>query len=153
MSNPAVAAIFALVGGIVLFVANQLVQKLVLDPLQEQSRTIAEITVGLVRWARVYVTPRKHPQEQSQEADDASEGLRLLAARLLASTHMVWGYPTVSKVLRVPPIPTVQEAAKELIFLSNSIYYPPENVDPKRGSTNRDAANHVRRLLGITVTI
>lgn len=36
MSGPVVTAILTLVGGIVLFVLNQLAQKLVLEPLQEE---------------------------------------------------------------------------------------------------------------------
>jgi len=64
-------AIYTLVGGIILFVVNQLAQKLVLDPLRDQTTIIAEIAVALVRWARVYANPREFPKEQSQEADDA----------------------------------------------------------------------------------
>jgi hypothetical protein len=148
-----IAAIFTLVGGIILFVANQLAQKLVLDPLQDQTKVIAETAVALVRWARVYVNPREHPKEQWQEADEACEGFRLLAAKLLAATGSIWLYKAAHRVLRVPAPENVQEAARELIFLSNNIYYPTENQDWKRGGMNRDAAQKIRSLLGITIAI
>lgn len=148
-----IAAIYALVGGIILFVMNQLAQKLVLDPLQDQTKVMAETAVALVRWARVYTNPRVHPQQQWQEADEACEGFRLLAAKLLAATGSIRWYRAAQTMLGAPPVGAVQEAAHELIFLSNDIYYPPGNEDVTRGRRNREAADRVRQLLGIRVAI
>jgi hypothetical protein len=146
-------AIYTLVGGIILFVVNQLAQKLVLDPLRDQTTAIAEIAVALVRWARVYANPREFPKEQSQEADDAGEGFRLLAARLLAATDSIRWYGTAHRMLRAPAVAAVLQAARGLIFLSNNIYYSPGNQDCQRGGTNVDTAQRIRTQLGIRVAI
>jgi hypothetical protein len=145
-----IAAIFALVGGILLFVMNQLAQKLVLDPLQEQTRVIAETAVALVRWAAVYANPSETP---SKPADDACDDFRLLAAKLLAATHCVWGYKYAPQWLRVPTVEDIKSAAHDLVFLSNNIREAPGNHDWKHGTQNHEAAVRIRAALLIAVAI
>lgn len=45
-------ALVTIIVGVIVYVAGQLISKLVLDPLQEQRKAIAEIHIALVYWTK-----------------------------------------------------------------------------------------------------
>jgi hypothetical protein len=129
-----------IIGGVFLFVVNQLFQRLVVDPVQEQRTAIGVIDHRLTYWSWAYSNPQEN---KSLERDRAMDELREAAARLLAATNAIrswWVALRLGAVAR----PSVNEAARELIGLSNGIYGRLDHNHPPRR-----AAERVRQLLRI----
>jgi hypothetical protein len=116
-------ALATIIGGVIVYVAGQLVSKLVLDPLQQQRKVIGDIHVGLVVWARDWANLVNWPGGRTEERDTAQKAFRDYAGQLIAATSAIpqplYG---LARRLGAPRPDDVRLAARDLIGLSNNLY-------------------------------
>ena len=125
-----------LVGGALLL----LVTKLFAEPLNEQKRVIGEIARALLFWARVYTVPREAPAQKSADYDQAENELHGLAAKLIATTIAIPWYRNAQRWFGAPPRKSVDEAARCLRAIANTIYYTSGNAIPNIVAENTTRA-------------
>lgn len=111
MSDAAQTALFA----VLVYVIGQTVQKIFLEPYQEQRRLIGETAYTLVYYANI--SDMALPDEQSE----ARKAIRKLAAQLRATAWTIPFYPVWAFVRLVPSRKAISEASAGLISISNSV--------------------------------
>jgi hypothetical protein len=105
--------------GVLVFLVGQVVVRFVLDPLANQRAIIGEIADRLIFHAAAYMNPGVARQELLEEA---SRELRRSSAQLQARTHVIPLYDELAKVGIVRSRGQIDEASRELIGLSNSVF-------------------------------
>ena len=116
---------FTVLSGVITFVLGQVVVKLVLDPVQEMKRTIAQISHALIERANVIANPGVPTKEIM---DEASQLLRKLSSQLHAHLYLIPCYRATSRIFYLPSKEKVLIASSALIGLSNSVYRADERV-------------------------
>ncbi len=137
------------VGGMLIFSLSQILQRLVLDPLFEQQKVIAEIDVALTLWAWAYANPA--PVERPTKARrKAMNEFRSLASRLIAATNALRCRRVVRRLGAVGTEDAVK-AMRCLIGISNSLYLPMGAAADTAGlgRHNSGAARDARARLGL----
>jgi hypothetical protein len=128
------------IGAVLVFVASQILGKLVIEPVQDLKKTLGEIRYALVFHAQAIMTPvGDRPGE-----DKASEALLKLACDLRSKVGAVPLYDKWAAISRgfMPTQANAFEASKHLIELSNSVHK--EN----RSDTNSKSIKKIKQLLG-----
>lgn len=123
MSDVLLVALTVL-GGVVVFIVGQVFVVLFAERIRLQARTVEEIAVALLRYARDYTGPIPEDQitgDQRAFLLTAQDDLRTLAARLRASALTLRWYRFFERVRLVLPRNNVIEASRGLIGLSNSL--------------------------------
>ena len=147
----ALTALATIIVGVIVYVAGQLVSKLVLDPLQEQRKVIGDIHVALEFWTRELVSLMPYPAGRTEERDRAEKEFRVYASRLVATTSGIarWLY-RVALWLGAPRPDDVRLAARELIGLSNNLYS--ETATRREDAqANRQRMANIRQYLALWV--
>lgn len=129
LTRAVLTASLTVLGGIIVLVIGQLLQKFFIEPLHELSKTIGETSFALVYYANLYSNPGTGKLE---EMDEASKNIRRLAAKLVSSAHAVRGYGLLSLIRAVPRKRDVNSAASSLIGLSNSFHHGESSANVKR---------------------
>jgi hypothetical protein len=115
----------AILAGVTVFVVGQIIQRFILEPIQDQRRVIAEIAVARVFLANVGPASSPVPEGYvligGDEPIPASRLLRSLAARLRASLWTIPFYDLWTRMRIVHPRATILEATSSLISWSNGI--------------------------------
>jgi hypothetical protein len=125
--------------GFVVFVGGQIVQRFLLEPIQEQRRVIGEIAYVLLYHGNV---GRFVPFESQQSRDDTAATLRRLAAELRTTRATIPAYRQLEKTPWVVKTENVITASSSLVGWSNSVIGGTEDTL----SQHKDA---VRESLGI----
>jgi hypothetical protein len=128
-----------IVGGVLVFVLGQVIQKFLLEPVHEQSKAIGEIYFGLVYYAVWCANPGSGKPEDRAAGSDA---IRRYASQLQGTTHAIYCYDLFERWGLVPVRQNVDEAVGDLIRISNSIH-------TGDGRDKRADADHVRNLLAV----
>ena len=128
------------IGAILVFVASQILGKLVIEPVQDLKKTLGEIRYALVFHAQAIMTPVGDREGE----DKASEALRKLACDLRSKVGAVPFYGRWAAISRgfLPAQANAFEASKHLIGLSNSVH------QQDRSDTNSKRLAKIERLLG-----
>jgi len=108
-----------ILGGIAVIVGGQIIIKFFIAPIHEQSRIVGQIAESLVFYANTYMNPGIGNPDKM---DEAVKALRLLASKLVATTHAIRLYGFWQSIGIIPRWADVIEASKQLIGLSNSIH-------------------------------
>lgn len=126
-------------GTVVVFVASQILGKLVIEPVQEVKRLLGEIRHALVFHAPAILTP---VGDRAGE-DKAAEVLRKLSCDLHSKISSVPFYDQWAWVSKgfLPRQSDAREVAKDLLGLSNSVYSSP------RPDSNGARIAKIERLL------
>ncbi len=111
--------------GVITFVIGQLVVKLVIEPVQEMKKTIAQISHAMIEHANVFMNPGVPSQDVMEET---SQQLRKLSSQLRAHLYLVPAYRRTARLFFLPKINQVLAAASALIGLSNSVFRATGNV-------------------------
>jgi hypothetical protein len=112
------------VGGVLVFVFGQLVQRFIIEPQNEQVKLIGEIAYTLAYYAPIYGYPSPGRVVMGPGGINLTEAtedkLRALASHLIASvTTTRW--PELADRVFSPPHKDVLASARALIGLSNSV--------------------------------
>ncbi len=124
-----------IIGGIIVLVIGQLVQRFFIEPAHGQAKVIGEITYSLIFYANVYARGGgEFSMIQRTVLDEVMDAFRRNASQLIAATNAVRAYAVVERLKFAPPRKDCMEAARLLIGLSNSISRPnmEENLE-RRG--------------------
>ena len=135
-------------GGVFVFALSQLLQRLVLDPLDQQRRVIADIDVVLTYRAWAYATPGDPDRGRDSRRDEAEEECRHLASRLIATTNAIRWW-TASECLGAICREDARVARQHLIGIANRIYHAPGRPTPEWGADNEESARKIRQCLAI----
>ena len=134
-------AVLTLIGGVILFVVGQFLQKFIFETAQEQVKAISEVCFRLIQYASWYANPGlRSTDEQKKQAQDASKAIRESASRLQATTDAIYWYEFLCSISVVPSRTNVEEAIRHLIRISNS-------MDGGNGRENSQDADKVYLLL------
>ncbi|MBD1847805.1 hypothetical protein H6F89_31355 [Cyanobacteria bacterium FACHB-63] len=131
-----------IISGVVTFVLGQIVLKLLIEPVHDFRRTVADIALALIEYANIYANPGAAGKEVEKQA---SVDLRKLSSRLHAQMYLIPCYRFTSKVFRLPSRCEVTEVARNLIGLSNGLSTSSSDVI----SANVQRANRIHHLLGL----
>jgi hypothetical protein len=118
------------IGSIAVFVASQLLVKLVIEPIQEMKRVLGEIQHALLLHRQAIFTPVGDRDAENK----ATEAFLKLACDLRSKLGSVPFYDNWATISRgfLPERKNAFEASKELIGLSNSMF-----------QANRSEINHI----------
>ena len=127
------------IGAILVFLASQILGKLVIEPIQDLKKTLGEIRYALVFHGQAIMTPVGDREGE----DKASEALRKLACDLRSKVAAVPFYGRWAAISNgfLPTRTNAFEASKSLIGLSNSVY------QQNRSDRNSVRVNKIERLL------
>ena len=121
------ASLSTILPATLVFVLGQIVMRFVLEPIQEQARTVGRIAFCLLAYADL--SPDKHKIDR---LDEASRALRELAAQLRASRRVVPLYPLFDFLRCVISKPVLLESSAALIHWSNALYHGDASVYRER---------------------
>jgi hypothetical protein len=130
--------------GVLTFVLGQLIIKLLVDPVNDFRRTVADIALVLIEYANVYANPGVAGSEVEKKV---SEELRRLSSRLNAQMYLIPCYRIIAKIFGLPSRDKVVGAASDLIGLSNGVFKSASDLV----SVNVKRADQIRNALGIFV--
>ncbi|OLP18218.1 hypothetical protein BST81_11875 [Leptolyngbya sp. 'hensonii'] len=130
--------------GVMTFVLGQLVIKLLVDPVHDFRKTVADIALALIEYANVYANPGVAGSEIEKKV---SEELRRLSSRLNAQMYLIPYYRITAKIFGLPSRERVVDAASNLIGLSNGVFRSASDL----ALVNVERADKIRDILGIFV--
>ena len=130
-----------IVGGVILFVAGQIVVKFILEPMHGLKETLAGIQYAFIYHDQAIHTPISGDGDRS---DKAAESFRKLASDVHSRACAIPFYRVVAALSFgfLPRKDNVRKAAIELRGLSNSVHQPDR-------SKNGDRVARICRLLGL----
>jgi hypothetical protein len=132
--KPFLTSLSTIVPATVIFVLGQILTRFVLEPIQDQARTVGRIAFSLLAYADY--TP---DSQSSEKLEEASNNLRELAAQLRASRRVIPCYYVLSLLRCVISKRILLESSADLILWSNAIF---------TGDT-RHYREHLARLLKV----
>jgi hypothetical protein len=115
--KPVLDAVSAIAPATAIFVIGQILTRFVLEPIQEQARTVGRIAFCLLAYADL--DPESHKIER---LDEASRALRELAAQLRASRRVIPGYTFLALIRCVISKRVLLESSAALIHWSDDVY-------------------------------
>ena len=116
--KPVLDAVSAIAPATAIFVIGQILTRFVLEPIQEQARTVGRIAFCLLAYADLH--PDMHKTDRLEEA---SRALRELAAQLRASRRVIPAYPFFSLLRFVISRRVLLESSAALIHWSNAVFH------------------------------
>ena len=112
--------------GVSIFVLGQIVQRFLLEPMQEQRRAIGDIATAYIMYANIghaaYHKGRGLELAYPDTPEQASRNLRFYASRMHASLWTIPFYRVWAFFRLVPRRKTVRELTRELVAWSNSLH-------------------------------
>jgi hypothetical protein len=145
LTKIAVTSCATIVGGVIVFVVGQLLSKFFIEPIHDFRRIIADVGDQLIFHAQVYCNPSN---DKNPLWDEASYKLRQMSSLLRIKQHVVPCYSFWSKIRIVPTIEKINEAARGLMYLSNSVYAYNQN-GVNQALKNSEQADTVKQCLGL----
>jgi hypothetical protein len=130
--------------GVITFVLGQLIIKLLIDPVHDFRRTVADIALVLIEYTNVYANPGIAGSEIEKKV---SEEFRRLSSRLNAQMYLIPYYQITAKIFRLPSRDKVFGAASDLIGLSNGVFKSASDLV----LVNVERADKICNALGIFI--
>ncbi|MEH2410809.1 hypothetical protein [Nostoc sp.] len=81
-----------IISGVFVFILGQLILKLIIEPIQESRKTLADIAFALIEYANIYSNPGCADNELENKA---SEEFRKLSSRLNAQMYLIPAYKRI----------------------------------------------------------
>ena len=146
-----VIVIYFIMAGIIIYVLGEIIVKIVIDPVQELKRVIADIAFKLIHYSHVYklsasdksVAATEEKKIDQEKLENAAEEYRKLASMLNAGYHLVPYYSITRFVFRLPREADVLGARNSLLEISEEIFSAPKSfvISEKR--------KHIEKLLKV----
>jgi hypothetical protein len=142
--NGALTAGLTVFAGFVVFVGGQIVQRFILEPIQEQRRVIGEIASALLYHDNVgrYTMRDTRESEAWVDRDGIAANLRKLAGELRKTRATIPAYSVLEQTPWVPRTENVMKASKGLVGWSNAVLEASEGTSTEHKDT-------IARSLGI----
>jgi hypothetical protein len=121
-------ALLTVIVGVVVYALGEVTVKFFIEPVNRLSETVGEVLDTLVFYSNVYTNPVTKNQNQTltrEEIDDRSEAqkaLRQKSTLLSSRANTVRLYGVAAFFRAIPTKNRVDEACRELIYLSNSCF-------------------------------
>ena len=128
---------YIILAGVIIYVAGQIIVKIVIDPVQELKRVIADIAFKLIHYSHVYrISPSGDEEASGEEAqksidpeklEQAADEYRKLASMLNAGYRLVPFYTIAKLLFFLPKEADIIDARNELIEMSEEIFAAPKS--------------------------
>jgi hypothetical protein len=128
---------YIIVAGVIIYVAGQIIVKIVIDPVQELKRVIAEIAFKLIYYSHVYRVTSTGDEEASKEEaqkgvdsenlEQAADEYRKLASMLNAGYRLVPFYAIARLLFFLPKEADIIETRNALLEMSEEIFAAPKS--------------------------
>ena len=130
-----VIVFYIILAGVIIYVLGEIMVKILIDPVQELKRVIADIAFKLIHYSHVFklsssddsdaATGKKEiaPERLEQAADE----YRKLASMLNAGFRLVPFYPFARVVFFLPKEADIIDARNELIEMAEEIFAAPKS--------------------------
>ena len=128
---------YIILAGVIIYVAGQIIVKIVIDPVQELKRVIAEIAFKLIYYSHVYRVTSSEDEEASEEKaqksvdseklEQAADEYRKLASMLNAGYRLVPFYGITKLLFFLPREADIIEARNALLEMSEEIFAAPKS--------------------------
>ena len=138
-------SIATILGGVIIYAMGHLFVALFVEPIHRLRGLIAEIADSLIFYAPVYSNPSE--VVDSTKSNEASQVLRRQASQLRARTYLIPWYSLWAFLGLVRWKKDIENASKELIGISNTVYSGPS---ANYGLENDSKRKRIEELLGIS---
>jgi hypothetical protein len=126
---------YIILAGVIIYVLGEIIVKIVIDPVQELKRVIADIAFKLIHYSHVFKlsTAADTSEEASEKTIDrekleqAADEYRKLASMLNAGFRLVPFYPLIRVLFFLPGEADIIDARNELIEMSEEIFAAPKS--------------------------
>ena len=126
---------YIILAGVIIYVLGEIIVKIVIDPVQELKRVIADIAFKLIHYSHVFKlsTAEDTSEEASEKTIDrekleqAADEYRKLASMLNAGFRLVPFYPLIRVLFFLPREADIIDARNELIEMSEEIFAAPKS--------------------------
>lgn len=109
----------AIVSGVSVFVIGQIILKLVIEPIQQLKKTMADISHTFIRYAYAIHNNKDAIPEGSH--DEVFDKLRQLSGQLYGDIALIPGYQFLRILFCLPKKENIYESAKSLIGIANNM--------------------------------
>ena len=128
---------YIIIAGVIIYVAGEIIVKIVIDPVQELKRVIADIALKLIHYSHVYrIAPsgdvdasgeEVQKSVDSEKLEQAADEYRKLASMLNAGYRLVPFYAIAKLLFFLPREADIIEARNELLEMSEEIFAAPKS--------------------------
>ena len=128
---------YIIIAGVIIYVAGEIIVKIVIDPVQELKRVIADIALKLIHYSHVYrIAPSGDVDASGEEVqksvdpeklEQAADEYRKLASMLNAGYRLVPFYAIAKLLFFLPREADIIEARNELLEMSEEIFAAPKS--------------------------
>ena len=128
---------YIIIAGVIIYVAGEIIVKIVIDPVQELKRVIADIALKLIHYSYVYRIAPSGGEDASEEKaekhvepeklEQAADEYRKLASMLNAGYRLVPFYAIAKLLFFLPREADIIEARNELLEMSQEIFAAPKS--------------------------
>jgi hypothetical protein len=132
-----VMVFYIILAGVIIYVAGQIIIKIVIDPVQELKRVISDIAFKLIYYSHVYrITPSGEEDASEQKAqrsidpeklEQAADEYRKLASMLNSGYRLVPFYTIAKLMFFLPREAEIIAARNELLEMSEEIFSAPKS--------------------------
>ncbi|MCK5203060.1 MAG: hypothetical protein KAR15_04270, partial [Desulfobacterales bacterium] len=128
---------YIIIAGVIIYVAGEIIVKIVIDPVQELKRVIADIAFKLIHYSHVYrIAPsgdvdasgeEVQKSVDSEKLEQAADEYRKLASMLNAGYRLVPFYAIAKLLFFLPKEADIIDARNELLEMSEEIFAAPKS--------------------------
>jgi hypothetical protein len=128
---------YIIIAGVIIYVAGEIIVKIVIDPVQELKRVIADIALKLIHYSYVYrIAPSGDVDASGEEVqksidseklEQAADEYRKLASMLNAGYRLVPFYAIAKLLFFLPKEADIIDARNELLEMSEEIFAAPKS--------------------------
>jgi len=138
---------YIILSGVIIYVLGEVVVKIVIDPVQELKRVIAEIAFKLIHYSHVFKLSASDDSETAggqkeiapEKLEQAADEYHRLASLLNAAHRLVPFYSFARVVFYLPKEADILEARNALLEMSEEIFAAPKSfvIAEKRKSIEK----------------
>jgi hypothetical protein len=142
-----VIVIYLIMAGIIIYVVGEIIVKIVIDPVQELKRVIADIALKLIHYSHVFTlsvsdesaTGAGKKKIDQEKLELVADEYRKLASMLNAGYRLVPFYSLARIIFFLPKEVEVLNARNALLEMSEEIFAAPKSyvISEKRKSIER----------------
>ena len=126
---------YIILAGVIIYVLGEIIVKIVIDPVQELKRVIAEIAFKLIHYSHVFkLASSDEPGGEAageaigrEKLEEAADEYRRLASMLNAAYRLVPFYPLTKLMFFLPKEADIIEARNSLLEMSEEIFAAPKS--------------------------